>query len=300
MSVLRSFSTASAYDVTGNAASQPSLTIPAPGGIQDGDLMVALVAYAFPGASVTLPGGWTLKDSQSTATGGDVCLLYYKVASGESGNYTWTFASGGRPILVGIIGVWDGSHLVGVPSYSDQHTTSFSTTPTHTIPSHANALTHALAIYGILHVTGNDSGALDPVTVMPGDVTQVAAIEDWTHITGGSGPGNRGINLHLEMFESYESGTMAADTFGDQLGTSQWVYYRFVPTLDMGVVTDFSGAPLSGGAPLPISFTDESIGDPDSWAWDFGDGGTSTDQNPTHVYTEMGTYDVSLTVSRST
>jgi PKD repeat protein len=34
-----------------------------------------------------------------------------------------------------------------------------------------------------------------------------------------------------------------------------------------------------------------------SWGWDFGDGGTSTVQNPTHTYTANGTYTVSLTVS---
>ncbi|NTW24685.1 MAG: PKD domain-containing protein, partial [Lentimicrobium sp.] len=34
-----------------------------------------------------------------------------------------------------------------------------------------------------------------------------------------------------------------------------------------------------------------------SWQWNFGDGGTSTQQNPTHTYTLAGTYTVSLTVS---
>lgn len=34
----------------------------------------------------------------------------------------------------------------------------------------------------------------------------------------------------------------------------------------------------------------------DNWDWDFGDGGTSTNQNPTHSYALPGTYDVTLTV----
>lgn len=37
-----------------------------------------------------------------------------------------------------------------------------------------------------------------------------------------------------------------------------------------------------------------------SWSWDFGDGGTSNDQNPAHTYQEAGTYSVSLTVSDGT
>ena len=46
-----------------------------------------------------------------------------------------------------------------------------------------------------------------------------------------------------------------------------------------------------------IQFTDESTGDIDSWSWDFGDGNTSTEENPSHTYAEKGDYTVSLTVS---
>ncbi len=59
----------------------------------------------------------------------------------------------------------------------------------------------------------------------------------------------------------------------------------------------FSGTPTSGCAPLTVNFTDASTGEITSWDWTFGDGGTSTAQNPTHVYTSAGTYTVSLTVT---
>lgn len=45
-----------------------------------------------------------------------------------------------------------------------------------------------------------------------------------------------------------------------------------------------------------IYFTDNSIGDISLWSWDFGDGGTSGEQNPSHTYTETGTYTVSLQI----
>ena len=48
-----------------------------------------------------------------------------------------------------------------------------------------------------------------------------------------------------------------------------------------------------------IQFVDESSGDIDSWSWDFGDGGSSTEQNPAHTYNNAGTYTVSLTVSNA-
>lgn len=60
---------------------------------------------------------------------------------------------------------------------------------------------------------------------------------------------------------------------------------------------NFSGTPLSGNTTLAVSFTDLTNQTPSAWAWTFGDGGTSTAQNPTHSYTSAGTYDVSLTVT---
>lgn len=47
-----------------------------------------------------------------------------------------------------------------------------------------------------------------------------------------------------------------------------------------------------------IQFTDTSTGSPDGWLWDFGDGTTSTEQNPEHTYSESGDFVVKLIVSR--
>jgi PKD repeat protein len=62
-------------------------------------------------------------------------------------------------------------------------------------------------------------------------------------------------------------------------------------------IAEFSADQTEGPAPLQVQFTNESIGDIDSWSWDFGDSQTSTEQSPSHAYTAPGTYNVSLTVS---
>jgi len=64
-------------------------------------------------------------------------------------------------------------------------------------------------------------------------------------------------------------------------------------------VADFSASPLSGKYPLTVQFTDLSTNTPTSWLWDFGDGSTSTEQNPIHQYTSEGSFTVSLTATNA-
>ena len=60
----------------------------------------------------------------------------------------------------------------------------------------------------------------------------------------------------------------------------------------------FVGNPTTGFAPLFVAFTDQSTGDGlSAWSWDFGDGGSSSAQNPGHTYVATGTYNVTLTVT---
>ncbi|PKL60992.1 MAG: cell surface protein, partial [Methanomicrobiales archaeon HGW-Methanomicrobiales-2] len=51
--------------------------------------------------------------------------------------------------------------------------------------------------------------------------------------------------------------------------------------------------------PLAVQFTDESAGNVTTWSWDFGDGQSSDEQNPAHIYTTAGTYMVSLNASNA-
>lgn len=72
-----------------------------------------------------------------------------------------------------------------------------------------------------------------------------------------------------------------------------------VPAIAEVPTAAFSGTPLTGTEPLTVSFTDSSTGDPTIWGWDFGDGGTSEEQNPNYTFDDPGTYTVSLVASNS-
>ncbi|MEO7922091.1 MAG: PKD domain-containing protein [Chitinophagaceae bacterium] len=58
-------------------------------------------------------------------------------------------------------------------------------------------------------------------------------------------------------------------------------------------LADFSAAPIPVCGRQPVFFTDLTV-PADEWLWDFGDGGTSTMQNPTHSYNDTGYFDIRL------
>jgi PKD repeat protein len=58
--------------------------------------------------------------------------------------------------------------------------------------------------------------------------------------------------------------------------------------------------PDEGAPPLKVQFTasvEEESGGPFTFAWDFGDGGKSTEQNPSYTYEKVGEYTATLTVT---
>lgn len=62
---------------------------------------------------------------------------------------------------------------------------------------------------------------------------------------------------------------------------------------------NFTAANTSGCSPLLINFQDQSTGNPTSWLWDFGNGATSTLQNPSTTYFTEGIYTVKLTATNA-
>jgi len=85
--------------------------------------------------------------------------------------------------------------------------------------------------------------------------------------------------------------------------TLSWANDRDLHQVDLSATSaspptaDFDAVPTTGVAPLTVAFTDQSTGAITSWSWNFGDGGTSLQQNPGHTYTAAGVYTVTLTVS---
>ncbi|MCP4353511.1 MAG: PKD domain-containing protein [Desulfobacterales bacterium] len=116
-----------------------------------------------------------------------------------------------------------------------------------------------------------------------------------------------GLRLdYYKEFPDYQANSNAYDCSG------AWLYASKVDMPEI-MNTDFlftAGAEsppsvyfsFSPSTPTPgetVQFTDLSSGSPSSWSWSFSDGGTETSQDPSHVFTNAGTYTVTLTATNA-
>lgn len=219
----------------------------------------------------------------------DVCLneptQFTDLSTVPSGNVTgwnWDFANGGA--------------------------TSTDQQPTYTFTD--------FGTYDVELIAYSDSGCTDtillPVTVHPMPVAEFSfdtacaelpsSFVDLSSITSGVITswfwdfGDSGTSASQNPTHVYATGGTYTVTLiaGSDLGCSDTIVYDVLvypkPTADFTA--------LDACQNLPNQFTDASAvlapGSVDQWNWNFGNGSQSTDQNPTHVYANSGTYDVTL------
>lgn len=128
-----------------------------------------------------------------------------------------------------------------------------------------------------------------------------------TSTWSGSGSDANINTTHNSFLSHYETCAVASGylyEFQMQLvfhdaSTSVWFPIGSFPWFAVAPSSNFTATPTSGVAPLTVNFTDTSTNGPTSWAWQFGDGISSTSQNTSHVYTTAGTYTVTLTTTNS-
>ncbi len=159
-------------------------------------------------------------------------------------------------------------------------------------------VTDAGANAGSVYTVANNwtEGAInwdnDPaVAGSPLDSPGGAALNNWVEfdVTDGLVPGGE---ISFAIKGNISDGVFYSSREGAQDPQLVAYYYE---TTGGAPTAAFSGSPLTGAAPLAVTFTNASTGCPTSYDWEFGDGGASTAANPTHTYNAPGTYTVSLT-----
>ncbi|MEZ4526985.1 MAG: PKD domain-containing protein [Desulfobacterales bacterium] len=132
-----------------------------------------------------------------------------------------------------------------------------------------------------------------PVSIAHRDGTQTLSINQQKN----GGQWNKMAELYFEAGNTYAL-TITAP-YGSSISTCADAVKFEQIDLSYPPVADFSADQTAGIFPLSVQFADHSDGIVTDWLWNFGDGSTSTLQNPSHIYASAGTYTVSLTVSNA-
>lgn len=128
----------------------------------------------------------------------------------------------------------------------------------------------------------------------------VAGVGVGLHVVDVSDPSNPVGLGEAPLLEDYPPGLAVDGRFaivGDENAGAE--------VFDLGSCTsgaaapgaDFSWSPAAPQVGEAVQLTDTSTGVVNAWQWDFGDGGSSTAQNPSHAWAAEGTYDVTLVVT---
>ncbi len=128
--------------------------------------------------------------------------------------------------------------------------------------------------------------------------TDLAVAQGRTYVTdpsnGGAIPSDGDVLLYQTPGNSFYK--LRLQVGGTNTSAGIEIEYEF---LGMGAVTPPVASFTSSSVDIYASFSDTSTESPSSWAWTFGDGGTSGSQNPSHNYPAAGTYNACLIASNA-
>ncbi len=229
----------------------------------------------------------------ATPTTGNAPLIvaFTDLSSGLPTSWSWNFGDGSTSTS------HNPTHTYSVPgTYTvTLVATNAAGSSTATKPNYitvTNALQSPAAAFSATPTTGNA-----PLIVSFTDLSSGSPTSWFWNFGDGSISTDQSPTHAYSVAGTYTVTLEATNAVGSYTATKS--NYITVSNASQPPVAAFSATPTSGDAPLIVAFTDLSSGLPMSWAWDFGDGTYSTDQNPTHTYSEAGTYTVNLTVSNT-
>lgn len=251
-------------------------------------------------------------------------IVFENESTGNINTYQWDFGAGAVPATA----IGAGPHNV---NYNSSGTKTISLTVSGTTGSHSSTKTIIMdsichfrvptsGSKTITHCTGilqDDGGDNDYsnstngiVTISPSGAASVSLFftefsfedgNDFVHIydgpnvgspligsyTGHSLPGNNGLVVSTTGSITIRQVSNTSITFPGFSLKFHCVYPNSPPITNF-IITD--STECSG----EITFTDLSISGPTSWYWEFGDGNSSIQQNPTHNYMQNGVFDIKL------
>jgi len=261
--------------------------------LRSDDQTAARWLYPLAGGSTTTPvqAAFSVSPTSRTGTAGSTNFTFTDQSTGSVTSRNWNFGDGN---------------------------TSTATSPSHVYSSAGN-FTVTLTVTG----SGSQSSAQQAVSISAPAAT-VAASFSWSPASPVAGQSVSFVDLSTGGVTSWQW------NFGDGTGsTQQSPVKQFAAAGNYSVLLTVSNGSSSSStrnivsvaaqtpASVPVSasfamsatmiqsggtvnFSDQSSGSPTSWQWTFGDGGSSAAQNPSHSFSNAGTYTVTLVARNST
>ena len=127
---------------------------------------------------------------------------------------------------------------------------------------------------------------------------------DWTESENGDGDEPFEVEIPIAEEGEHTVEFRSTDVASNEEETQDIAFdYAGPPDNTPPVIDEIAADPDTGDAPLDVDFSVEASdadGDDLSYSWDFDDGNSSNEQNPSHTYTDPGTYEAEVTVSDGT
>jgi uncharacterized repeat protein (TIGR01451 family) len=262
--------------------------------LPDPILVQGMFSGSRPGASgserlVLKAGAWSLQPGTSTAI---TATLYTEAMEIITETSTITFTADLGTVTPSVKQTVDGEAVVTFTAGAVQGQATVLAT-TGEITSVVSIQVSDLAL-PIADFTASPQSGTMPLTVIFSDTSQ-SDPNGWIWDFGdGTSSMKRNPTHVYSGTGTFTVSLIASNALGsDSLTRSSYI----VVIEPMAPQADFLASPTLGFAPLTVTFTDQSSHSPTTWLWHFGDGSTSTEQNPTHTFTLPGIYTVTLTAS---
>lgn len=226
----------------------------------------------------------------ATTTEGSIPLTVKFIDTSTNGptSWIWTFGDGYSDVVQN-----------PVHTYTDDGTYTVTMTATNSVGSSTaleNDFITAELAAPIASFEADVTSGTAPLVVQFNDTSKNAPTS-WSWYFGDDESSVLRDPLHV--FNSAGSYTVVL-TVKNEEGSNSTSRKKYINVSSLvAPVVSFTMDKTSGADSLTVHFTDTSTNKPTSWEWTFGDGSTSSEQNPVHTYSGAGTYTVALTATNS-
>jgi len=228
---------------------------------------------------------------KSTVTTGyePLTVQFVDASSNSPNSWVWSFGDGSTSTIQNPV------HTYTIPGTYTVTLTATNAIGSNTVTQPSDITVNAAI--PLSSFTANVTSGVKPLTVQFTDTSNNTPTGwYWTFGDGGTSTSENPVYTFSSV-GSYAVSLGATNSAGSN--TTTIPAFITVTNAASPPITSFIADIQSGTAPLTVQFTDTSGNSPIGWQWSFGDGILSTDQNPSHTYTQSGTYSVSLTAVNS-